>query len=66
MEYKTKAVIGWVLISIALAMSAYANFKCSFSCQGVYAQILNPLTVIGLVLYVGGTWLIFSKGGKNY
>lgn len=64
MKYKHKAIIGWFLISMALAISAYANFECSFSCQGIYAQVFNPLTIIGLVLYVWGTWLIFSKNDK--
>lgn len=64
MEYKGKAIIGWILISVALGISAFSNYMCSFKCQGVYSKVGNPLTIIGVILYLGGTFLIL-KGGEN-
>ncbi|HTY43649.1 MAG TPA: hypothetical protein VMC80_00185 [Patescibacteria group bacterium] len=56
-----RVLFGWILISLALAISAYANFNCSFSCQGIWGQVYNPLTIIGLVLYAAGTYLLLAK-----
>lgn len=61
MKYHTKAVIGWVFMTGALGVSAYANLHCSFGCRGVYSQILNPLTAAGGTLFMIGTLLILSK-----
>lgn len=51
---------GWLLISAALAISAYANSQCSFSCQGAYGNLLNPLSIAGFILYIAGTILLFK------
>lgn len=56
-----RILFGWIFISLALAISAYANFNCSFSCQGIFGKIYNPLTVIGLVFYATGTYLLLAK-----
>lgn len=51
-------VFGWALVSAALCLSTYANYKCSFGCGGVYGQVLNPLSIIGALLYLAGTALL--------
>jgi len=59
-KMKNKIFLGWFCISIALGISAYANYNCSFGCQGVYGQIFNPLSIVGAILYVVGTFLIIK------
>lgn len=59
--YKRRKFAGWLLISLALGISVYANYNCSFGCQGVYGQVLNPLSMFGLILYIVGTMMIFWK-----
>ena len=56
-----KNIGGWLSISIALLISVYVNYNCSFGCVGIWGKIYNPLTIIGLVLYITGTYLIFKK-----
>jgi hypothetical protein len=55
-----KVLFGWLSISIALLLSAYANYNCSFGCQGIWGTMYNPITIIGLVLYAIGTYLLLS------
>lgn len=58
----TKRILfGWISISIALAISAYANLNCSFFCEGIWGKFYNPLTIIGLVFYVVGSYLLLIK-----
>ena len=64
MNYKKRVVIGWTLISIALGISTFSNYMCSFYCQGIFSKVGNPLTIMGVILYLSGTFLILG-GGKN-
>jgi hypothetical protein len=56
-----KNIWGWLSISVALLLSVYANSQCSFGCEGIWGKIYNPLAIIGLVLYLIGSYLIFKK-----
>ncbi len=62
-----KTFVGWLFISIALGISVYSNYSCSFGCQGVYGQILNPLSITGIICYMIGTimFLVPIKEGKK-
>jgi len=51
--------VGWLLISIALGISAYANYHCSFGCVGQWGQVINPLSVIGTICYLLGSIFLF-------
>lgn len=59
-----KVLWGWLLVSLALLLSAYANYNCSFGCQGIWGTIYNPLTMTGLATYVIGTYLLLSVKKK--
>ena len=65
MSHKGRIIIGWLLISIALGISAFSNYNCSFGCMGTYSKVDNPLTLLGVMSYIIGTFLILSKGDKN-
>ena len=55
-----KILWGWLSITIALLLSVYANYNCSFGCIGIWGKIYNPVAIIGLVLYIIGTYLLLS------
>ncbi|MEK6846807.1 MAG: hypothetical protein AABY16_01425 [Nanoarchaeota archaeon] len=61
MNKKAQILWGWALISLALAISAYSNSQCSFSCEGIYGNMLNPLSITGIILYIIGTILLFKS-----
>lgn len=48
-------IIGWILISVALLISAYSNYN------PLYNYVFNPATILGIILYAVGTVLIFIK-----
>ncbi|MBN1940646.1 MAG: hypothetical protein JW772_00525 [Candidatus Diapherotrites archaeon] len=60
-----RVVLGWILISTALAISVYANLNCNWFCEGVWGQVLNPLSVPGGGLYIAGTIVLLSTLLKN-
>jgi len=51
---------GWLLISVALLLSVYANYTVLPSRGGIWMTIYNPLAIIGLVLYAIGTYLLLT------
>lgn len=61
-KHKIRVNVGWVSISLALGISAYSNLNCSFQCAGVFGTIWNPLMILGLMLYLIGTYLILFWG----
>jgi len=64
-DKKFARFLGWLLISIALGISAYANYHCSFGCVGMWGLIINPLSVIGILLYGIGSLLLFLNFGDK-
>ena len=55
-----RIVFGWLLITLALFLSVYANYNCSWYCEGIWGTIYNPLVLTGTALYAIGAYLLLS------